>query len=137
VEAARAGEQGRGFAVVAGEVRQLAQRSSQAAKEIKDLINDAVEHVDSGSTLVRQAGATMHDIVQAVHRVNAILGEISAALVEQSGGIEQVNQAVSHMDRVTQENAALVQEATAATSSLAAQARTLQGVVEEFKLEEA
>jgi methyl-accepting chemotaxis protein len=137
VEAARAGEMGRGFAVVAGEVRQLAQRSSQAAKEIKELITDAVEHVDSGSSLVRQAGGTMQDIVQAVQRVNAILGEITAALAEQSGGIEQVNQAVSHMDRVTQENAALVLQAAAATSSLAAQAQALQGVVDEFKLEAA
>jgi methyl-accepting chemotaxis protein len=137
VEAARAGEMGRGFAVVAGEVRQLAQRSSQAAKEIKELITDAVEHVDSGSALVRRAGGTMQDIVQAVQRVNAILGEISAALAEQSGGIEQVNQAVSHMDRVTQENAALVVQAAAATSSLAAQAQALQGVVDEFKLEAA
>ena len=137
VEAARAGEQGRGFAVVAGEVRQLAQRSSQAAKEIKELITDAVDHVDSGSALVRQAGGTMQDIVQSVQRVNAILGEISAALAEQSGGIEQVNHAVSHMDRVTQENAALVQQAVAATSALASQARSLQGVVDEFKLEAA
>ncbi len=135
VEAARAGEQGRGFAVVAGEVRQLAQRSSQAAKEIKELITDAVDHVDSGSALVRQAGGTMQDIVQAVQRVNGILGEISAALAEQSGGIEEVNQAVSHMDRVTQENAALVQQAVAATSALAAQARSLKGVVDEFKLD--
>ena len=137
VEAARAGEQGRGFAVVAGEVRHLAQRSSQAAKEIKELINDAVEHVDSGSTLVRQAGGTMQDIVRAVQRVNAILGEISSAMAEQSSGIEQVNHAVSHMDRVTQENAALVQQATAATSALASQARALQAVVGEFKLEAA
>ncbi|NML17833.1 HAMP domain-containing protein [Azohydromonas sp. G-1-1-14] len=137
VEAARAGEQGRGFAVVAGEVRHLAQRSSQAAKEIKGLITDAVEHVDSGSALVRQAGGTMRDIVQAVQRVNVILGEISAALVEQSSGIEQVNQAVSHMDRATQENAALVQQAGAATAALAAQAQALQGVVDEFKLEAA
>jgi methyl-accepting chemotaxis protein len=135
VEAARAGEQGRGFAVVAGEVRQLAQRSSQAAKEIKELITDAVDHVDSGSALVRQAGGTMQDIVQAVQRVNGILGEISAALAEQTGGIQEVNQAVSHMDRVTQENAALVQQAVAATSALAAQARSLQGVVDEFKLD--
>ena len=135
VEAARAGEQGRGFAVVAGEVRQLAQRSSQAAKEIKELITDAVDHVDSGSALVRQAGGTMQDIVQSVQRVNGILGEISAALAEQTGGIQEVNQAVSHMDRVTQENAALVQQAVAATSALAAQARSLQGVVDEFKLD--
>ncbi|WP_232540302.1 methyl-accepting chemotaxis protein [Azohydromonas aeria] len=134
VEAARAGEQGRGFAVVATEVRQLAQRSSQAAKEIKTLIDDAVEHVDSGSALVRQAGGTMGDIVQAVQRVNAILGEISGALAEQSGGIAQVNQAVAHMDHVTQENAALVQQATAATAALASQAQALQTVVDEFKL---
>ncbi|MDZ5459847.1 methyl-accepting chemotaxis protein [Azohydromonas lata] len=137
VEAARAGEQGRGFAVVAGEVRHLAQRSSQAAKEIKELINDAVEHVDSGSSLVRQAGGTMQDIVRAVQRVNTILGEISGAMAEQSAGIAQVNHAVSHMDRVTQENAALVQQATAATSALASQASALQAVVGEFKLEAA
>jgi methyl-accepting chemotaxis protein len=137
VEAARAGEQGRGFAVVAGEVRHLAHRSSQAAKEIKELINDAVEHVDSGSDLVRRAGGTMQDIVRAVQRVNSILGEITAALGEQSTGIDQVNHAVAHMDRVTQENAALVQQATAATSALASQARALQSVVGEFKLETA
>ncbi|WP_232540304.1 methyl-accepting chemotaxis protein [Azohydromonas aeria] len=134
VEAARAGEQGRGFAVVATEVRQLAQRSSQAAKEIKTLIDDAVGHVDSGSALVRQAGGTMGDIVQAVLRVNAILGEISVALADQSSGIAQVNQAVSHMDQVTQQNAALVQQATAVTSALAEQAHVLQGVVDEFKI---
>jgi hypothetical protein len=112
VEAARAGEQGRGFAVVAGEVRSLAQRSASAAKEIKELIGDSVDKVQSGSALVGRAGTTMDEIVQAVRRVTDIMGEISAASEEQSTGIEQVNRAVVQMDEVTQQNAALVEEAS-------------------------
>ncbi|MCG5074961.1 methyl-accepting chemotaxis protein [Paraburkholderia tagetis] len=129
VEAARAGEQGRGFAVVAGEVRSLAQRSASAAKEIKDLINDSAQKVQSGSELVGRAGTTMEDILQAVRRVTDIMGEISAASVEQSGGIEQVNRAVTQMDTVTQQNAALVEEAAAAAASLEEQTRNLQAVL--------
>ncbi|MBB3255855.1 methyl-accepting chemotaxis protein [Paraburkholderia bannensis] len=129
VEAARAGEQGRGFAVVAGEVRSLAQRSASAAKEIKELINDSAEKVQSGSQLVGRAGTTMDDILQAVRRVTDIMGEISAASEEQSGGIEQVNRAVTQMDTVTQQNAALVEEAAAAAASLEEQTRNLQSVL--------
>ncbi|NIE69225.1 methyl-accepting chemotaxis protein [Burkholderia sp. Ax-1719] len=129
VEAARAGEQGRGFAVVAGEVRSLAQRSASAAKEIKELINDSAEKVQSGSQLVGRAGTTMDDILQAVRRVTDIMGEISAASEEQSGGIEQVNRAVTQMDTVTQQNAALVEEAAAAAASLEEQTRNLQNVL--------
>ncbi|HEY3596737.1 MAG TPA: methyl-accepting chemotaxis protein, partial [Paraburkholderia sp.] len=122
VEAARAGEQGRGFAVVAGEVRSLAQRSATAAKEIKQLIGASVERVNNGSTLVEQAGATMSEILQAVRRVTDIMGEIAAASEEQSSGISQVGRAVSQMDEVTQQNAALVEQATAAAASLQDQA---------------
>ncbi|WP_144143708.1 methyl-accepting chemotaxis protein [Paraburkholderia sp. BCC1884] len=134
VEAARAGEQGRGFAVVAGEVRSLAQRSASAAKEIKELIGDSVDKVQSGSTLVGRAGTTMDEIVQAVRRVTDIMGEISAASEEQSGGIEQVNRAVVQMDEVTQQNAALVEQAAAAAASLEDQTRQLQEVVGGWKV---
>ncbi|UVA81545.1 methyl-accepting chemotaxis protein [Pandoraea commovens] len=134
VEAARAGEQGRGFAVVAGEVRTLAQRSAAAAKEIKSLIETSVGKVEDGSSQVRDAGRTMTEIVQAVQRVTDIMGEISAASSEQSGGIEQVNTAVMQMDQVTQQNAALVEEATAAAGSLEDQARNLREAVAVFRL---
>ena len=134
VEAARAGEQGRGFAVVAGEVRTLAQRSAAAAKEINVLINDSAQQVESGSTLVGQAGQTMEEIVQAVRRVTQILGEIAVASEHQSDGIGQINVAVTQMDDVTQQNAALVEQAAAASSALADQAQELQKVVAEFKL---
>ncbi|MGN8106935.1 methyl-accepting chemotaxis protein [Paraburkholderia sp. 22098] len=134
VEAARAGEQGRGFAVVAGEVRSLAQRSASAAKEIKELIGDSTDKVQSGSALVGRAGTTMDEIVQAVRRVTDIMGEISAASEEQSGGIEQVNRAVVQMDEVTQQNAALVEEAAAAAGSLEDQTRQLQAVLSGWKV---
>ena len=137
VEAARAGEQGRGFAVVAGEVRNLAQRSAAAAKEIKTLIGDSVDKVDTGAKLVDQAGTTMQEIVGAVKRVTDIMSEISAASTEQSAGIEQVNQAITQMDEVTQQNAALVEEAAAAAESMEEQARSLLDAVGIFKLEAA
>ena len=126
VEAARAGEQGRGFAVVAGEVRSLAQRSGTAAKEIKQLISASVERVHNGSTLVEQAGTTMGEILQAVQRVTDIMGEIAAASEEQSSGISQVGRAVTQMDEVTQQNAALVEQAAAAAASLQDQAGRLR-----------
>jgi methyl-accepting chemotaxis protein len=134
VEAARAGEQGRGFAVVATEVRNLAQRSAAAAKEIKALISDSVEKVGVGSKLVEQAGQTMDEVVVSVKRVTDIMSEITAASQEQSAGIEQVNQAVTQMDEVTQQNAALVEQAAAAAESLEEQARTLAETVAVFRL---
>jgi methyl-accepting chemotaxis protein len=135
VEAARAGEQGRGFAVVASEVRSLAQRSAAAAKEIKTLIGDSVDKVDTGAKLVDQAGTTMQEIVESVKRVTDIMGEITAATQEQTSGIEQINQVITQMDQVTQQNAALVEEATAASESLQGQARNLADVVSVFKLD--
>lgn len=134
VEAARAGEQGRGFAVVAGEVRNLAQRSASAAKEIKQLISDSVSKVQDGTRLVEDAGKTMGEIVSSVQRVTDIMGEITAASVEQSAGIDQVNHAITSMDEVTQQNAALVEEAAAAAESLVEQAVSLMETVSVFKL---
>ncbi len=135
VEAARAGEQGRGFAVVAGEVRSLAHRSAAAAKEIKTLIEDSVQQVGAGSVLVDQAGATMQDIVASVQRMTDIMDDITAASDEQTSGIVQINQAVAQMDSVTQQNAALVEEAAAAAEALQEQAASLAGVVDVFKLD--
>jgi methyl-accepting chemotaxis protein len=137
VEAARAGEQGRGFAVVAGEVRNLAQRSAAAAKEIKALINDSTEKVDAGSKLVDQAGQTMGEIVDSVRRVTDVIAEITAASQEQTAGIEQINEAINHMDQATQQNAALVEEAAAASESLQDQAAALAEAVSVFKLADA
>jgi len=134
VEAARAGEQGRGFAVVAGEVRNLAQRSAQAAKEIKGLIEDSVARVDTGSQLVESAGETMADIVNAVTRVTDIMGEIASASGEQSRGIDQIGIAVTEMDRVTQQNASLVQESAAAAAALEVQASRLTQAVAVFRV---
>ncbi|WP_233830382.1 methyl-accepting chemotaxis protein [Paraburkholderia sp. ZP32-5] len=136
VEAARAGEEGRGFAVVAGEVRSLAQRSSAAAKEIKELIDTSVERVQSGSALVDEAGRTMTEIISAVQRVTDIMGEIAAASEEQSSGIDQVARAVTQMDEVTQQNAALVEEAAAAASSLEEQAARLRSAVAVFQVDD-
>lgn len=134
VEAARAGDQGRGFAVVAGEVRTLAQRSAQAAKGIKTLIDDSVNRVSTGAIQVREAGDTMQEIVTAVSRVTDIMGDIASASDEQSRGIDQVGQAVSEMDRVTQQNAALVEESASAAVSLEEQAGFLQGAVSAFNI---
>jgi methyl-accepting chemotaxis protein len=135
VEAARAGEQGRGFAVVAGEVRNLAQRSAQAAKEIKGLIGASVDKVESGSKLVADAGQTMQEIVGSVQRVTDIIGEITAAASEQSDGIGQVNSAVTQLDQMTQQNAALVEESAAAAESLKEQSVKLAQLVGMFKLQ--
>ena len=134
VEAARAGEQGRGFAVVAGEVRNLAQRSAQAAREIKGMINDSVQKVDAGSQLVNAAGTTMGEIVSQVKRVTDLIGEITSASLEQSSGIGQVNEAITQMDQVTQQNAALVEQSAAAAASLKDQAERLAEAVANFKL---
>jgi methyl-accepting chemotaxis protein len=134
VEAARAGEQGRGFAVVASEVRNLAQRSATAAKEIKTLIQDSVSKVESGSELVTKSGETLGEIVSSVKRVTDIVGEIAAASQEQSSGIDQVNRAVTQMDRVVQTNAAQSQELSSTARSLTAQAEQLQALVARFKL---
>ncbi|MDA8446181.1 methyl-accepting chemotaxis protein [Paracidovorax valerianellae] len=134
VEAARAGEQGRGFAVVASEVRMLAQRSAEAAREIKGLIDDSVQRVDSGNKLVEQAGEAMREVVDGVRRVTDLVGEISVASQEQTTGLEQVNQAISQMDTVTQQNAALVEEAAAATGSLESQTAQLVRAVAVFRV---
>jgi len=136
VEAARAGEQGRGFAVVASEVRSLAQRSASAAKEIKALIDTSVDNVESGSKRVADAGATMSEIVTSVRRVGEIVGEITASAAQQSDGIGQVNGAVTQLDQMTQQNAALVEQSAAAAESLKQQAGQLARMVATFKLEQ-
>jgi methyl-accepting chemotaxis protein len=135
VEAARAGEQGRGFAVVAGEVRSLAQRSAAAAREIKALIGTSVDKVEAGTRQVREAGATMDEIVASVQRVSDIIGQITGAAGEQSGGIAQVNGAVSNLDHMTHQNAALVEQSAAAAEHLSEQARALTGMVARFRIE--
>jgi methyl-accepting chemotaxis protein len=134
VEAARAGEQGRGFAVVASEVRNLAQRSAEAAKEIKGLIGTSVERVERGSALVDRAGATMSEVVASIRRVTDIMGEISAASSEQSSGVGQVGEAITQMDQATQQNAALVEQSAAAADSLKTQAGQLVEAVAVFRL---
>ncbi|MDX8382560.1 MAG: methyl-accepting chemotaxis protein, partial [Ghiorsea sp.] len=134
VEAARAGDAGRGFAVVAGEVRALAGRSSEAAKEIRDLITTSVESVDEGTKLVDETGTALKGIVDSVRKVNDIIAEMSAASNEQAMGIEQVNTAIASMDSATQQNAALVEETAAASQRLDTQAAEMQGSVSEFKL---
>jgi methyl-accepting chemotaxis protein len=136
VEAARAGEQGRGFAVVAGEVRNLAQRSAEAAREIKGLINSSVEKVEAGTRLVNDAGTTMEDIVGQVRRVSDLIREISASTIEQTEGIGQVSSAVTQLDQTTQQNAALVEQSAAAAASLQQQAARLNEVVQVFRLKE-
>ena len=134
VEAARAGEQGRGFAVVASEVRSLAGRSATAAKEIKELIQDSVRKVEDGSVLVTQSGQTLERIVASVKKVSDIVAEIAAASREQSSGIEQVNRAVMQMDELTQQNAALVEEATAASQAMVEQVRGLNEMLARFQV---
>jgi methyl-accepting chemotaxis protein len=134
VEAARAGEQGRGFAVVASEVRSLAGRSATAAKEIKGLIQDSVRKVEDGSARVTQSGQTLEEIVASVKKVSDIVAEIAAASREQSAGIEQVNRAVMQMDSLTQQNAALVEEATAAAQNMAGQARELSDTMGRYRI---
>jgi methyl-accepting chemotaxis protein len=133
VEAARAGEQGRGFAVVAGEVRNLAQRSAEAAKEIKGLIGTSVDKVEAGTRLVGEAGSTIGEVVANAQRVSDIIGEITAATSEQSGGVGQINTAINHLDQMTQQNAALVEQSSAAADSLREQARHLAQAVRTFK----
>jgi methyl-accepting chemotaxis protein len=135
VEAARAGEQGRGFAVVAGEVRKLAQRSADAAKEIKGLITDSVAKVEGGGQLVEQSGQTLKEIVTSVKKVSDIVAEIAAAAREQAGGIEQVNKAILQLDQTTQQNAALVEETAAASHAMGDQAKELQNLMGFFKLD--
>jgi methyl-accepting chemotaxis protein len=137
VEAARAGEQGRGFAVVATEVRSLAGRSATAAKEIKQLIQDSVTKVEDGAVLVTQSGETLGQIVGSIKKVSDIVAEIAAASREQSSGIEQVNKAVMQMDEMTQQNAALVEEGTAASQSMADQARRLNEMMDRYRLDDA
>jgi methyl-accepting chemotaxis protein len=133
VEAARAGEQGRGFAVVASEVRSLAQRSANAAREIKGLITDSVEKVEMGTHQVNQAGQTIGDVVQHVRKVNDLIAEISSSSTEQSQGVGQINTAVTNLDQTTQQNAALVEETSAAAESLRQQAQQLAQAVSAFK----
>jgi methyl-accepting chemotaxis protein len=135
VEAARAGEQGRGFAVVAAEVRNLAQRSAAAAREIKELIDDSVEKVTAGTQLADKAGNTMNEVVSSVKRVTEIIGEIAAASAEQTAGIEQVNQAIAAMDQATQQNSALVEESAAAAASMRDQAGALKHTISAFVLD--
>jgi methyl-accepting chemotaxis protein len=135
VEAARAGEQGRGFAVVAGEVRNLAQRSAQAASEIKTLITDSVDKVQGGSELVQQAGVTMQEIVASVQRVSNLIGEISRVATEQSSGLAQVHGTVTQLDQMTQQNAALVEQSAAAAGSMRDQVERMAHAVRVFRTE--